>query len=825
MAIDKTLLDEDETSLDVEGSPNTFPMADSAMLMSVEDSWDTIADEDGGVTIIMGDLEELMPLAELPHDANLAEHINEDDLNKIAIELQEDIEADMSSRSEWMETFVDGLELLGYSYEDRSEPWEHACGAYSSVLSEAAIRFQAETMVEVFPDGGPVKTKIIGEETREKREAADRVKADMNYELMDGMPEYRPEHERMLYGLGLMGSAFKKVYKCPRLGRQTAIYVPADEMVVAYSESHIEQAERVTQVLRKTKLQMRAMQESGFYRDVELGDPEPFHTDVEEKRADDMGFTLNEDDRYTLYECHVTMELDGDTGAAAPYIVTMDTSSGKVLSIYRNWDEMDAERAKEQYFVHYVYVPGFGFYGLGLIHIIGSYARTGTSLLRQLVDSGTLANLPGGLKTRDLRVTGGDEPIAPGEWRDVDVASGPLRDNLMPLPYKEPSQTLLALLERITEEARRLAAVSDLKVSDMSANAPVGTTLAILERTLKPMTAVQARIHHSMKAEFKMLKRIIAGDAPAEYAYKPERGEISAKAADYSMVSIIPVSNPNSSTMAQRVTQYQAALQMAEKAPQIYDLPQLHAQMLEVLGIKNVDKIIPRSAEAKPKDPVSENMDALNGVPLKAFIYQDHASHIAAHVSFMQDPMIAQAVGQNPQGKQIMAAIQAHILSHTAFQYRQQMEEALGAPLNAPEDEMPEDMEVLLSRVVADAGKQLSQAHKQQAAQQQAQQQQQDPMFQLEQAKVQNEQAEVQRKAQKDQMDAQAKQAEQERKNRKDAMDAALRAEEVGISAQEAQQDAQRLRAEKLIDVAMEQKRMDQQTLQQVAQRPLQGEQ
>jgi hypothetical protein len=581
----------------------------------------------------------------------------------------------------------------------------------------------------------------------------------MNYQLTERMVEYRSEHERMLYSLGLAGSAFKKVYYDPRFGRQVSIYIPAEDVIVPYGASHIETAERVTHVMRKTKVEVEQLMANGFYRELDLGEPQSFHTDIEKKKAEEGGYTLTNDDRYTLMEVHVTMTIDGvddeESDLAKPYVVTIEKGTGEVLAIRRNWNPDDELMLKRDHFVHYIYIPGFGFYGLGLIHIIGGYARAGTSLIRQLVDAGTLANLPGGLKSRGLRIKGDDTPIAPGEWRDVDVPGNAIKDNILPLPYKEPSATLLNLLQRITDEGRRLGAISDMNISDMSAQAPVGTTLALLERTLKPMAAVQARVHFAMKQEFKLLKAIIADYAPEDYDYEPDTGVVRARRSDYAMVEVIPVSDPNATTMAQRVVQYQAAFQMAQGAPQIYDLPYLHRQMLEVLGVKNADKIVPTSEDQKPRDPVSENMAVLIGKPVKAFIYQDHEAHIATHTAFMQDPMIAQSIGQNPMGQQIMGALQAHIAEHLGFSYRKQIEERLGAPLPPPDEQLPEEVEVQLARLVADAGKQLTAAHQQQAAQQQAQQQAQDPMFQLEQAKLQIQQMEVQRKTQKDQTDAQ----------------------------------------------------------------------
>jgi hypothetical protein len=743
---------------------------------------DMVTLDDGSVEITLVPGEDIGPTS---FDANLAESLEDNALARISNELVGYVDTDIDSRKDWADTFVKGLDVVGFKYEERTDPWDGACGVFSTVLAEAAIRFQAETMSETFPAVGPVRVKILGEENKDKMEAAERVKADMNYELTERMVEYRPEHERLLYSLGLAGSAFKKVYYDPNIMRQVAIYVPAEDVIVPYGASHIESAERVTHIMRKTKNELRKLQVSGFYRDIELGDPQPFHTDIEERKAEEGGYSITDDERYSIYEVHVDMVIDGfddsDDDVARPYVVTIERGTSAVLAIRRNWNPEDPLMLKRQHFVHYVYVPGFGFYGLGLIHIIGGYARAGTSLIRQLVDAGTLANLPGGLKSRGLRIKGDDTPIEPGEWRDVDVPSGSVRDNIMPLPYKEPSQTLLALLDKITNEGRRLGAISDMNISDMSANAPVGTTLALLERTLKPMAAVQARVHYAMKQEFKLLKAIMAEYAPAEYGYEPLRGEVSARQADYALVDVIPVSDPNSSTMAQRVVQYQAVLQMAQSAPQIYDLPALHRQMIEVLGVKNADKLVPTEEDLKPKDPVSENMDALIGKPMRAFIYQDHDAHIATHTSFMQDPMIAQMIGQNPQAQQITASLQAHIAEHLGFSYRKQIEERLGVPLPPPDAELPADIEVDLARLVADAGKQLTQAHQQQAAQQQAQEQAQDPVLQLRRQEAATKQAEVQRKAQKDAADVQIRMVEQQRKVEADKIDALLEAKKLEL--------------------------------------------
>lgn len=740
--------------------------------------------DDGGVEITIGHDEPLEPPA---FDANLAEFMEENDVNAVASDLMDAVDADNASRKDWMDTFVAGLDLLGLRYEERTDPWQGACGVYSSILSEAAIRFQADCMSEIFPAAGPVKTRILGATTKAKEEAAERVQEDMNYQITEVMTEYRPEHERLLYSLSLAGSAFKKVYFDPALDRQAAMFISAEDMLVSYGASTIEAAERVTHIMRKTKTEMRRLQASGFYRDVDLGEPQSFPSEVELKKAEDNGLVINDDQRYTLYEVHAFLDLPGfEEDLPLPYIVTIDKGTNEVLSIRRNWSESDPLKQKRHHFSHYTYVPGFGFYGYGLIHIVGGYARAGTSLIRQLVDAGSLANLSGGLKSRGLRIKGDDTPIAPGEFRDVDVPSGNIRDNIMPLPYKEPSQTLLALLNRITEEGRRLAAISDMNISDMSANAPVGTTLALLERTLKPMAAVQARVHYAMKQEFKLLKAIIAEQAPEEYDYDPSRAAPQARRSDYAMVDVIPVSDPNSSTMAQRVVQYQAVHQLSQTAPQVYDIPYLHRQMIEVLGIKNADKIVPIVDDQKPKDPVSENMAVLTGKPVKAFIYQDHDAHIASHQMFMQDPMIAQTMGQNPMAQQMMMSLQAHIAEHLAFSYRKKLEEQAGVSLPAPDVEMSEDIEVQLSRLVARAQAQLTQVNQKAAAQQQAQQQAQDPLNIIQQKELAIKEADVQRKAAKDQTDSQLKARQQALQERKQMADEELKEQKNVIDAQRA---------------------------------------
>jgi len=704
-------------------------------------------------------------------DANLAEYISELELTSIAGDLLGDFEDDISARKDWIQTYVDGLELLGMKIEERSEPWEGACGVYHPLLSEALVKFQAETIMETFPAAGPVKTQIIGKETPEKKDAAQRVQDDMNYQLTDVMTEYRPEHERMIWGLGLSGNAFKKVYFDPALDRQVSMFVPAEDIVVPYGASSLEQAPRVTHVMRKTENEIKRLQHAGFYRDVDLGEPATALDEVEKKIAEKMGFRATSDDRFKILEMHVDLDLEGyedvdkngePTGIALPYVITIEKGTQEILSIRRNWRPEDENKQKRQHFVHYGYVPGFGFYCFGLIHLVGAFAKSGTSLIRQLVDAGTLANLPGGFKTRGLRVKGDDTPIAPGEFRDVDVPSGAIKDNLMTLPYKEPSQVLYSLLGTIVEEGRRFASAADMKVSDMSANAPVGTTLAILERTLKVMSAVQARIHYSMKQELCLLKDIIRDYTSDEYGYEPVDGRARAKKTDYELVAVIPVSDPNAATMAQKIVQYQAVLQLAQNAPQIYNLPQLHRQMLNVLGIQNAQKLIPLEDDQKPQDPISENMNILRQKPVKAFIYQDHEAHIAAHTNFMQDPLTAKVIGQNPQAQMMAAALQAHIAEHFGFKYRQMIEQQLGAPLpyfkDEDEDFIPEEYEVQISRLVAQASAQVLQQNQAQMAQQQAQQQAQDPIIQMQQQELQIKAQDVQRKAQKDQIDAALKQ-------------------------------------------------------------------
>ena len=707
---------------------------------------------------------------------NLAEEMDERELATLAGELLGDYESDVSSRKDWLDTYVKGLKLLGLKYEERTEPWPGACGVFHPLLMESAVKFQSETIMETFPAMGPVKTLIIGKETPEKKEAAVRVQDDMNYQLTEVMQEYRPEHERMLISMCLSGNAFKKIYFDPSLDRQTAPFIPAEDVVVPYGATNLEAAERVTHKMRKSENELRKLQVAGFYRDVELGEPIRVMDDIEKQKATEQGFNASVDDRFQVLEMHVDIDLKGyedvddedePTGIALPYVVTIEKGTQTVLAVRRNWLEDDKQKKKRQHFVHYGYIPGFGFYYFGLIHLIGGHAQAATSLLRQLVDAGTLSNLPGGLKSRGLRIKGDDTPIAPGEFRDVDVPSGSIRDNILPLPYKEPSQTLSLLMDKIVLDGQKFAATADLNVSDMSAQAPVGTTLAVLERLLKVMSAVQARIHYTMKQEFKLLSAIIRDNTPAEYSYEPEVGNRKAKQADYDQVNVIPVSDPNASTMAQKVIQYQAVMQLAQGTPQIYDMAYLHRQMLEVLGIKNANKVIPTKDDMKPVDPVTENMSIMNGKPVKAFMYQDHKSHLAVHMTAMKDPKLAQAMGQNPQAQAIMAAAQAHVMEHVAFQYRQEIEQQLGAalPPMASEDKSEDDkdytlapeVEVQLSALVAQAAQQLLQKNQGEMAQQQAAQQAQDPLIQMQQQELAIKKQDADRKAKKDMADAAAK--------------------------------------------------------------------
>ena len=695
---------------------------------------------------------------------NLAEYMDEGALSSMAGDLDFDIEQDRGSRKEWEKAYTEGLKLLGLQIEDRTEPWDGACGVFHPMITEAVVRFQAETITETFPAQGPVRTKLLGKETPELKEKATNVENDMNYELTETMKEFRPEHERMLWSLPATGSAFKKVYYDPGLGRQVSMFIPAEDIILPYGATDMDTCYRVTHVMRKTKNEILKLQKAGFYRDIELSEATKEKNDIKQAKDKETGFSDLNDDRYTLYECHVDLDLEGyedtdenedgelvTTGIALPYVVTLIKGTNEVLSIRRNWEEGDELKLKRQHFVHYQYIPGFGAYGFGLFHLIGGFAKSATSIMRQLVDAGTLSNLPGGLKSRGLRIKGDDTPIAPGEFRDVDVASGNIRDSILPLPYKEPSNVLFNLMNQIVDEGRRFAATADMNVSDMSAQAPVGTTLALLERQLKVLTAVQARVHFALKQELKLIKNLIRDYTDPSYTYEPEYGSKRAKKEDYDLVDVIPVSDPNAATMSQRVVQYQAVIQMAQMAPQIYDLPQLHRSMLDVLGIKNAEKLVPLPDDQKPTDPISENQAVLKGKPLKAFMYQDHQAHISVHMSMLQNPAIMQIIGQNPMAQQMVASMQAHMAEHAGYMYRQKVEQQLGMPMPPEDEKLPPQLELALSTMMAQAANQVLMQDQAQAAQMQAQQQAQDPVLQMQQQELAIRQAEVQIKAKKQQ--------------------------------------------------------------------------
>jgi hypothetical protein len=731
MAIEKSLDQlEDETNIEVD---------EATPVIEIEIE----GNEDGEIEI---------EIKEPTFEENLADELDAKELLSIADEVLENIRIDMDSRKDWERTYADGIRLLGLKMEERTEPWDGACGVYHPILSEAVVKFQSETSLSTFPPSGPVKTQIVGKMTREKQDAAARVQEDMNYQLTEEMPEYRSEHERLLWSLPITGSAFKKVYFDPSLNRQVAMFVPAEDIIVPYGASDLHSSPRITHRLRKTENEIRKLMAQGFYKDVDLPDPQEVRTEIERRQNEETGISAIKDDRYTIYECHCEYDLPGyedkkdghTTQIALPYVITM-LSTGEILAVRRNYLEDDAFKRRRMHFVHYIYIPGYGFYGFGLIHLVGGFAESATSILRQLVDAGTLSNLPGGFKSKDLRVKGDDTPIAPGEWRDVDVTGLSLKDSIIPLPYKEPSGTLYQLLNTIVEEGRRFASIADLKIADMSGQTPVGTTLAILERTLKVQSAVHARVHVAMRHEFKLLAKIIRDYTPPVYKYTVE-GTRFAKMDDYDLVDVIPVSDPNATTMAQRVIQYQAALQLAQGAPDIYNIPLLHRQMLEVLGIKDVDKIVPLEDDFKPEDPVSENMAILKSKPVKAFLYQDHKAHIQVHMNLAQDPLIQKMVGQSPNAAALQAAMQAHIAEHMAFQYRVEIEKMLGVSLPPEDDQLPEDVEVELSRLIAQASDKLLQKDQAMAQQEQAQQQAQDPIIQMQQAEFQLKQAEFEHK-------------------------------------------------------------------------------
>ena len=791
------------------------------------------------VSIGMGDIEiELTPDKEGTDEefnANLADFMDDSVLGKLGNELIDNFDKDINDRKDWIRTYVEGLKLLGLKYEERTEPWAGACGVFHPMLTESVVRFQSEGIMETFPAAGPVKTQILGEDTPVKEEAATRVREDMNYQLTEVMLEYRPEHEKLLWNLPIAGSAFKKVYYDPSLGRQVAMFIPAEDIVVPYGASNLERAERVTHVMRKTENEVLKLQEAGFYSDVDLGEPSSELDDIEKQKAEEMGMSAVQDERFRILEMHVDLDLEGyehededgeKTGIALPYVVTVEKGTQKILAIRRNWYEGDELHTKRQHFVHYQYIPGFGFYGYGLIHLIGGYAKSATMLIRQLVDAGTLSNLPGGLKSRGLRVKGDDTPIAPGEFRDVDVPSGSIRDNILPLPYKEPSQVLFALFQNIVQEGRQFASAGDMKVSDMSAQAPVGTTLAILERTLKVMGAVQARMHYSMRQEFRLLKAIIADYTPEEYDYDPIDGSRKAKKADYDMVAVIPVSDPNAATMAQKIVQYQAALQLAQTAPQLYNLPLLHRQMIEVLGIKNAAKLVPVEDDARPIDPVQENQNALTGKPNKAFLEQDHQAHIAVHTSMLQNPKIMSLVQSTPQGQAVVAALMAHINEHLAFAYRTEVEKTIGLllPTEKQGKNMEPEIAAQVAQLAAQASTRMTQQAQSQAAQQQAQQQAQDPIIQMQQQELQIKMQELQLKVQKQQVDAAAKADQLRIEESRIAAQKEIAAMQVGASAAAAKdklQKMQELEGTRIgVDIAKNRAQMALQAAQRSSQKP-----
>ena len=720
--------------------------------------------EDGGMII------DFNPDAIDPSEdffANLAEEISEDDLKKLGTELIGQYQGDRDSRSEWEETYIKGLDQLGLKIEDRTLPWPGACGVFHPMLTEAVVRFQSQAITEMFPAVGPVKTKILGLSTSEKEQQGKRVEDYMNYLLTDKMSEYRTETEKLLFSLPLAGSAFRKVYFDPNMGRPCAIFVPAEDFIVSYGATDLQMAERATHIMKKNANDVRKLQVSGFYRDIDLPDPSPDPDDIRKKYDELTGdsSTYDFDNRYTLLEMMVNLDLEGfedtddsgePTGIALPYVVTIDISSGNILSVRRNWYEDDENRMMRQHFAHYQYLPGIGFYGFGLVHLIGGLAKSATSLLRQLVDAGTLSNLPGGLKSRGLRIKGDDTPIMPGEFRDVDIPGGAIRDNITFLPYKEPSATLYQLLGNIVEEGRRFTSASDMNVADMNSEAPVGTTLAILERAMKVMSAIQSRLHASMKQEFNILVKVIRDFTSPSYPYEVEP-DADIKTEDFDdRIDVLPVSDPNAATMSQRIMQYQAALQLAQQSPQIYNLPELHRQMLDTLGIRDADKIIPLGDDTKPADPVSENMSMLNGEPVKAFEYQDHEAHIRVHMSAIQDPELAQMGENNPQGMQLLqAALESHVREHLAFQYRDEIEMELGIELPPLGKTLPEDIEKRLSSMVAEAAERLLQKHQREIEQQRIQEQMQDPLVQAKMRELDIKESEVQRKSQADMIDAQ----------------------------------------------------------------------
>ena len=750
--IDPEILEENQVEVDVEENKSDLSIG------IVNPDAVSIATEDGGVIIDFDP--QIESSDETEHTANLAEFMDEDQLRDIASELVGYFESDVMSRKDWEMTYIKGLDLLGLKIEERTQPFPGACGVFHPVLTESIIRYQAHSMMETFPASGPVKTQIIGKLDQEKEEQALRVQSEMNYQITEVMTDYRSEHEQLLFSLPIAGSAFKKIYYDVDMGRACAIFVPAEDFVVSYGATDLKSCERFTHVMKKPSNEVRKLQIAGFYRDIELGEPSPDYSKIENAYNKIQGEdpSVEYDDRYTLLEMHVDLDLEGfedmkdgePTGIALPYIVTIDKQSRDVLAVRRNWMEKDPKKMRRMHFSHYKYMPGLGFYGLGLTHMIGGMAKSATSILRQLVDAGTLSNLPAGLKTRGLRIKGDDSPISPGEFRDVDVPGGSIRDNISFMPYKEPSGTLYQLLGNIVDEARRYAAVPDMNIADMSNQAPVGSTLAILERSLKVMSAAQARLHAALRTEFKILVHVIKDFLPDQYDYMVE-GDHSRKKDFDERIDVIPVSDPNAPTMAQRIMQGQAALQLAQQAPQLYDLPALHRQMLETMGIQDVDKIIPTSNEVKPNDPVTENMNIINLKPVKAFSYQDHEAHIRVHLAALQDPKIQELVSQSPNTTAIEAALESHVREHLAFQYREEIEKQLGAELPPMGEPLPRDVEKKLSSLVASAAEKLLQKDISEQQQKEIQEKMQDPIVQMQQEELRIKAADVERKSRADQ--------------------------------------------------------------------------
>jgi len=716
----------------------------------------SVETEDGGVIIDFegSKTEELLGPN---HDSNLAEFLEDAQLEELASELIENFTTDRQSRGDWAKSYVKGLDLLGMKIEERQQPWSGASGVFHPVLTESIVRFQAQAMGEIFPASGPVRTKIMGKQTTEKNDQANRVENEMNYMLTEEMTEYRDETEQMLFKLPLAGSAFKKVYFDPLLERPCAMFVPAEDFVVSYGATDLMTCARYTHVMKKSSNEIAKLMVNGFYKDIDLPDPEPDMSDIQEKydELDGESAVIEDDDRHTLLEIHADLELpepfDDADNIARPYVVTIDKSSKMILSIRRNYYEDDEKKKKIQYFVHYKYLPGLGFYGTGLIHLIGGLAKSATSILRQLIDAGTLSNLPAGLKARGLRIKGDDSPLMPGEFRDVDVPGGAIRDAITFIPYKEPSSVLYQLLQNIVDEGRRIGSVADIQVGDINAQAPVGTTLALMERSMKVMSGVQSRLHAALKKELRIIASIIHDYMPAQYSYEIE-GDFSRTKDFDKRIDVIPVSDPNAATMSQRIMQYQSALQLAQQAPQLYDMGKLHRQMLEVLGIGDAKDIVKLKEDIKPSDPVSENMAMLKQEPVKAFKYQDHESHIAVHMAAANDPKLKEIVGQSPFAGAIQAALSAHITEHVAFQYRKEIEQRLGVPMPNEEKPLPQDAEEELSRLTAQAAQKLLTANQAEMSEMEAKKKQEDPLTQIQQRELAIKEKELQHKIEMDKM-------------------------------------------------------------------------